>query len=266
MNTRKGKRDGYDWKQRTKNKTIKRSLLEWAAFFMILLALWSLAALAADNALICPTPWQTAEEMLVQAQSPAFVSTLAMTIGRALLSLAVSFVSALVCAMLAAFFRLVRGFLNRLVSLMQTIPNVCYIILLLFWTTRAQTVILTGFFLLFPLIYRTMYEELMALCETYRDVWLIYPQPVFVKMFTICLPMLRPAFFSALKSASSMAFKVCVMSEILTGITPGIGRSMQTARLALNPAGVIGWSLWLILIVFAFEALFSLLLEQLFRR
>lgn len=239
-------------------------IIQWLAFLVILVLFWQILASIADNSLICPTPLQTMEQMVLQIQRPDFVMILFMTIARAMESLALSFALAVLLAGAGAFCSWIGGFFSRLVSLMQTVPNVCYIILLLFWTSREQTVVLTGFFLLFPLIYRNLYEELCSLKIRYHDVWIIYPQPVHILLFKICLPMLRPAILSSLKSASSLSFKVCVTSEILTGITPGIGRSLQTARLDLNPAGVMGWSIWLIVTVFIFEKLWTLLLKRLF--
>lgn len=244
---------------------MKKAVREWTAFLLILFGAWTLLALCMDNALVCPAPWQTFEQMLIQVQKPTFFLTIGTTILRAMEALGLSFVFGVLVAFVSAFYSWCSGFFNRLVSLIQTVPNVCYIILLLFWTSREQTVVLTGFFLLFPLIYRTIYEELLGLQKRFEPVWTIYPQPAWVRMVKICLPMLKPAFLSALKSASSLAFKVCVTSEILTGITPGIGRSLQTARLDLNPAGVLGWSIWLILLVFIFEKLWNALISFMFR-
>lgn len=59
---------------------------------------------------------------------------------------------------------------------------------------------------------------------------------------------------SSLKSAGSLGLKAVVMAEILASVSNGIGRQLQSARLNLNFAGVLGWVLWLMLI--------SLLLEQ----
>lgn len=245
-------------------RLLRSSLFQWAAFLVIIGVLWAGAALAVSNPIILPSPWQVLLEMKRQLLQEGFALSMLLTIARALAALASSFVLAMPAAFLAVFYPAIRGFLNRLVSVMQTVPNVCYIILLLFWTSREQTVILTGFFLLFPICYRSFYEQLITLVRQWKPVWMIYPQPRSVLMVQICLPMLRPSFSAALKSASSLAFKACVTSEILTGLAPGIGKSMQLARLDLNLAGVFAWSVWLVLLVFLFEQLWNrLVLAQL---
>ncbi len=236
----------------------------WLAFLVTVLSVWQIAAWAMHNSLICPSPLETLGQMIEQAQTPGFLASIAWTIGRALGALAISFVLAIPASFAGAFYVPAREFLNRLVSILQTVPNVCYIILLLFWTDRNTTVILTGVFLLFPLIYRSLYEQLTELIHQYRPIWIVYNQPRIVLMLRVCFPMLRPAFLAALKNASSLCFKACVTSEILTGIAPGMGKKIQAARLDLNLAGVFAWSIWLILLVFAFEKLWNLCIDHLF--
>lgn len=245
-------------------RRIRSSFQNWLWFLLILFVLWQLLASILHNPLICPSPCAVLEQMVLQIQDPRFLAAIFNTIGRALCALLFGFAIGIPCAFLSAFYVWCREFLNRLVSVLQTVPNVCYIILLLFWTTRTWTVILSGFFLLFPLIYRSLYEQLDDLCHQWREVWILYPQPKWVLTSRICFPMLRPALAAALKSASSLSFKACVTSEILTGLAPGIGKRIQIARLDLNLAGVCAWSLWLILFVFIFEKLWDWLALRLF--
>lgn len=223
--------------------------------------IWQIASLKIHNALICPSLEQIAFQMMLQIQKPDFWMILAATVSRALQALAISFAAGFTAAVIAFFCRPAAAFLNAASGFLQAIPNVCYIILLLFWTTRTNTVLLVAFFLLFPLFYRALSAQLAELKQQWNDVWKIYPQPKHILIFKICLPAMQSSVSSSLKNASSLSFKVCVMTEILAGLSIGIGRSLQTARLDINVAGVIGWSLWLILLVWVFEQLWNLLLR-----
>lgn len=247
-----------------KQEALRKTAVNWGVFIALLVAVWWLAALSIDNEVICPSPWLVGQQMAAQVSSPGFSASVGATIGRALLAMGLSCGLALPLALIAAFFHGAGEMINRLVSVLQTIPNICYVILLLFWTTREYTVLLTGAFLLFPMGYRTFYEHLRLLIKTWSPVWTVYPQPKRVLMGRICLPMLQPAFKAALKSMSSLAFKVCVTSEILTGLATGVGKSMQLARLDLNLAGVLAWSVWLVILVFLFEAVWDWMLDRLF--
>lgn len=235
-------------------------------FAIAALLIWQIVSLFVSNHLIVPSPLAVAREMLVQIQTVTMWQACAFTIMRALTALFFSFLIALPLSFLATFYpRIFRYTLDRISALMQTVPNVCYIIMLLFWTTRNMTVILTGIFLLCPMIYRIFVEQLDVIIEKWRPIWTLYPQPKRVLMIAICIPMLKSAFASALKSASSMAFKVCVTSEILTGLANGIGRNIQMARLDLNAAGVLAWSIWLVLLAWGFEKLWNICIHAFFK-
>lgn len=251
--------------ERKKKKDRQLRVKDWAMFIVGALILWQIGSLIVNNNLVLPSPIRVGKQMLLQMQNPDMYISCGMTIARALSALVLSFVIALPLSFLATFYsKYFRLTLDRIAALMQTVPNVCYIIMLLFWTSRNATVILTGIFLLCPLIYRALVEQLDVIIDQWTPIWILYPQPTWVLMSRICFSMLKPAIASALKSASSMAFKVCVTSEILTGLTPGIGRNIQLARLDLNAAGVLGWSIWLVILSFGFEALWHLWLQHLF--
>lgn len=243
---------------------MSRSLKSWMVFLLIIGGLWSVAALWANNPLILPSPWTVGEQMIRQLRDPAFFEALFFTLMRSLASLALSFLVAFVLAFACAFHPFLAGQINRLVSILQTLPNVCYIILLLFWCSRNMAVIVSGIFLLFPLIYRTLYEALLDIRKRWESVWIVYPQPKNVLITRVCLPMLKPALLAALKNASSLAFKVCVTSEILCSLSSGIGRQIQLDRFDLNLAGVVAWSLWLVVLVFVFEKLWNFLMTRMF--
>lgn len=249
------------------NRNQSKPKFAGSMFTFKLLILWQLFSLLVSNNLILPSPILVIQQMLMQIQNPNMWMSCLLTIFRAMGALFFSFTIALPLSFLATFYpRTFRYSLDRIAALMQTVPNVCYIIMLLFWTSRNMTVVLTGVFLLSPMIYRILVEQIDVIIAKWTPVWILYPQPKWILMSQICLLMLKPAIASALKSASSMAFKVCVTSEILTGLTPGIGRNIQMARLDLNAAGVLGWSIWLVLLSLGFEKLWNLWIQHVFQK
>lgn len=255
--------DALDKKKRRPCKGIRWSkrIASWLVFLLIVTG-WQLVCLKVDNSLICPSPFEIVEQMIAQAQRPDFFRIVFTTVLRAMQALVVSFAAGFAAAFASFFWKPAAGFFNALAGLLQTVPNISYIILLLFWTGREQTVLLVAFFMLFPMVYRTLYEQLAQLHHHLHDLWTIYPQPPLFLAFRICLPMMKASIASALKNASSVSFKVVVMTEILASISTGIGRSMQAARLDINVAGVLGWSFWLILLVYLFEKLWNGLLGR----
>lgn len=232
---------------------------------LLLLAAWALVSWKADNAIIAPSPFEVLEQMILQAQSPALYAAAWATLLRTLSGLAISFAAACTAVLVAFFFRKWAMILNQAVVVLQAIPNIAYIILLLFWTGRQTAVILVIFFLLFPMMYRELYEALEDLRRKWRDVLMLYPQPWYVVLRKAMIPQLKPALSAALKSGASLAFKAGIMAEILASVPSGLGRLMQSARLNLNVAGVLGYVFWMLLLVFVLERLARVFIAWLFR-
>lgn len=80
----------------------------------------------------------------------------------------------------------------------------------------------------------------------------------------VYLPLLRPAMASSWITCSSLGFKVVVMAEIMTSVSLGIGANMQYDRLNVNLAGVMAWTIWLLICVCIFNKLLKKVLERLF--
>lgn len=238
----------------------KTSLAFWAGFWLI----WWLAALLVHNSFIVPGPWQVLEQMAAQAAGGVLLANALSTAVMALAALGISLLSALLAASLSFFWHPASVIFNRICSILTSLPNLAYIIVLLFWTGRLQTVLLTVIFLIFPIIYRNLHEEMCGLSKKWGPVWKIYPQPKHVLIFKSLMPMMRPALSASILSASSLSFKAVVMAEIFTSLSSGIGRGMQSARLDLNVAGVLAWCVWLVLLVFIFEKAWEFLLVRVF--
>lgn len=243
-----------------------KSLKGWIFFLVCIFSVWSLASLAVDNSIICPAPWEVFSQMMEQAQNAKFYTAMGYTLLRTLAGLALSFLCACVFCLAGFFWKPFGGFMDRIVVILQTIPNVAYIILLLFWTSRENTVILVIFFLLFPMMYRDLQESLNSIYSRWKDVFALYPQPWSVMVKQAFVPQMRPVISACLKSGASLAVKAGVMAEILASVTYGLGRLMQSARLNVNVAGVMGYVIWLLILVFVFEKLISLLLDFVFRQ
>ena len=77
----------------------------------------------------------------------------------------------------------------------------------------------------------------------------MYPQSNFYKLKNVYLPLGRSALLSSFLSIVALGFKVGVMAEILSQVSLGIGKKMQYAKLNVDLASVLAWTIWLLLIV-----------------
>jgi NitT/TauT family transport system permease protein len=239
------------------------TLTKRSGFFLFLLLLWQLASLFAGNSFLFPSPWTVLQEMIVQAQTPGFFSAVDATFLRVGTAVLASFFSGVFLACLAGMKASFRSVLADAMTIFTSLPNVSIIILLLFWTTRENAIFIMLFLLLLPGIYRTVLASILETQERFQDVLDLYPADAFTLITKIYLPASRKAMEAALITACSMGFKGGVMAEVLCSAALGIGRQLQYARFEVNPAGVMGWTIWMLLGVWLIERLIQIVFRRL---
>lgn len=236
---------------------------QWIYFVISVLAIWLGFSVLIDNVYILPRPQHVMLIMLDQITSLTLYFSILTTVVRAFASLMISFIAACIFSLLAMKYRLFQLYCDKVLLILRSIPNVTYVILLLFWVSREIMVFIVSFLLLFPVIYQALYEALFDIDKNWKDVMKMYPQTLWITFSKIYLPLIKPAIVSSLISASSLSFKVGVMAEILGQVHSGIGRQMQLARLDVDLASVMAWTIWLLICVFVFDGVIKKIMKLL---
>lgn len=237
----------------------------WIYFFVGFCTIWWIGSLFVNNIYILPRPDMVFFRMLTLCQSFTFYQSIFMTFLRASISILISFLLACFFAYASLHCAWLSSLLEKIVLILRAVPNVTYVILLLFWVSRDTSVLIVSFLLLFPVIYQTLYDALKNIQSQWKDVLLLYPQDAFTTLTRVYLPLVKPAVRSSLINASSLAFKVGVMAEILASVSTGIGRQMQLARLDVELTTVMAWTVWLLIFVFLFDFVVKQVIHYIFR-
>lgn len=237
---------------------------QWLILLSGILIIWTLASLGIDNSIILPTPYEVLTQMTEQMQDIKLYESLAMTFFRVLFSVLISSIIAFFLAFLSNRFKTFAQYFEPILLFLRSIPNVTFVILLLFWVNREISIYIVSFLLLFPIFYQNLFEAIQDISQSWKDIFQIYPQSWFKKTQMVYLPLLRPAMASSWITCSSLGFKVVVMAEIMTSVSLGIGANMQYDRLNVNLAGVMAWTIWLLICVCIFNKLLKKVLERLF--
>lgn len=235
----------------------------WIYFVISILVIWFGFSILIDNSFILPRPDQVIMIMMKQLGSSTLYFSVFVTILRAFVSLMISFITASFFSLLALKYKLFQMYLDKALLILRSIPNVTYVILLLFWLSRETMVFVVSFLLLFPIIYQSLYEALVEITKTWRDVMRMYPQTLWITFSRIYLPLIKPSIVASLISASSLSFKVGIMAEILGQVHSGIGRQMQLARLDVDLSAVMAWTIWLLVCVFVFDGIIKKIMKLL---
>ena len=224
---------------------------------IVLLAAWQCAALMVSNDILIPTVTQTLSALGGLLMTAKFYTALCATVFRIACGWTLSLVCALVLSILCALYPKFRLYFEPLKVLTQTIPNVSYIIIALIWLGSEGAVMLVSFLILFPIFMNGFMNRMDQESRECRDAEAVYPETVKIRIVKKILPELASEILSTGKTAASMGFKVGVMAEILGSVPAGIGRQINYCRMDLNTAGILAWTIVLIVLAGLINTLFG---------
>lgn len=228
---------------------------------IVLFGIWQLASWLIGYSFILPSPLSVIAEMLRLPFGQTFYLAIGATMLRALIGLVLALgIGGLFAALSWRHARFADLF-APLLLLMRSVPNISYIVLILYWFSRNISSIIISFLILFPMIYQTLLEALKEFRGSYQKLLFIYPKRFWDAMTQMYLPLLRPAITASVCNGIAMAFKVGVMAEILGQVSVGVGRQMQLARLNFDLVLVLAWTGWIILLLFIFDQMLKRLLR-----
>ena len=227
-----------------------------------LLVIWQLAAMRTANDILIPYPAQTLGETVRLFAKPAFYQAVGATLARVGKGFVLSCSAALLVSILTDRFPAVKEYLNPLLVILRTIPNISYIVMALIWLGAEGAVSAVSFMILFPVFVSAFTGRLEQEDPLIKEVVLLYPETFWFHLRYKVIPDLIPEVLATGKTAAGLGLKVGIMAEILGQVRSGIGRSMNYARLNLDTAVIVAWTIVIIVISVLLDRIFTWLQAQ----
>ena len=230
---------------------MKAYLKSWFLY----LSIWELLARMWNRPVLLPSFTAVLTTFLTQLLNLRIVHHVLTTLMRVGLGASISFLLALSLAFVAYEFERIRPWLNPLLVLSRSVPNITFILLILIWFSREISVIIIVVLIVFPVFYGQLMGGLLSIHSDLLDVLILYPESIKTRLIKVYLPSLKTAMVEGLKSALSLGFKVAVMAEILGQVQPGLGYLMHIARIQFDMQALFAYTLWMIVVIVVMEYL-----------
>ncbi len=225
------------------------------------LLLWECLALYVHKEAILPFPQDVFLRMLYMLKDLSFYTTLLITLSHVIIVVLMSAILSFIVAYWGAQKPIVEEYVSPVLSFLQAVPNISFVILVLVWNSSLQTIYIVLFLVVFPLLYNNFIEGFKNIDQDLKDVILLYHPPLLYKFIHVYLPLIKPSVLSGIRSSLSLGVKVAVMAEILVALPYGVGRAIQYARIQVDMIGVFAWTLWLILMILMFEYILRIIIN-----
>ncbi len=244
------------------NKTLRsiiRNVILPITTVCLLFLIWYIAAKVKQNELILPYPNEVIGRFFLLWQEKSFVKSIFGTLGRTLLCFVISFIFALVFAIISELWKPFDMFTAPVVSFLRAAPTVAVILVLYAFLPAKKMSVIVGFLIAFPVLYSSLHTAISSTDKKLLDMAKAYRVPTYRRILQIYLPHALPVVFDTTRSTLSLTLKVVVAAEILTLVPASLGGKIQTAYASFEISYLLAWTMLAIVLAFALEAIVLIL-------
>ena len=233
-----------------------------AGAVLCLLILWEVVSRAVGASIILPPPGETWQELVRIITYENFWTAVFNTTTRSLIGFTLTFLTALLFAVLAGLWKPLYYLFSPLVVITKAAPPISIILLALIWLGTEKAPVLVGFLVIYPIIYTNIIAGVDNVDHKLIEMAAMYRIGRLRKLLEIYLPSIMPYVLAACSTALGLNLRVVIMTEVLSQPPISMGTSLQTARVFLNTAGVFAWTV----VAIALAALFDYSVSTLKKR
>lgn len=232
------------------------NLIFVVAFAAAFVLLWTIAALAVGNPFVLPNVSDVCRELSLLLTSVTFYASAGLTVLRALTAFALSLAVALALALCANLYPVKRP-LSAVVTLLRALPTMSIIFLcIVVFPSRAISYIVT-FLVAFPVMYAA-FDGTLVEQKPLADMCKVFGVRRIDKVRFVYLPSLAPQVLLQCRSTVALAVKVCIAGEALALPARGMGVEMYVAKVNLDTANLLAWTIVALVCCYVLDGLFAL--------
>lgn len=237
-----------------------------AAGVLFWLAVWHIAALKLDSAILLVPPADVAKRLCELIPTAEFWGSVLFSAGRILLGFALGLACGCLLALGMGRSRVIKALFSPLISVMKSVPVASFTILALIWIGSVNLSVLVSFLICVPIVCSNMLEGIDSLDPKLKEMSKVFGIPVWRRFVGVYLSQLLPYFRSASRLAIGLCWKSGAAAEVI-GIPSGsIGEKLFESKVYLETADLFAWTLAVILLSRVCEKIFTALVGLLQRR
>lgn len=240
------------------------SLLKYGRRLLIIMfwvIAWQFAALAIGNSIILAGPWDTVLALGRLIPTGEFWRSIAVSFGKISSGFGAAFAAGVILGSVGYCVPVVGELLEPIMALLKAVPVASFVILALIWAGAGNLSVLIAFLVVLPMIYVNTLSGLGSTDKKLLEMAKVFSMTRWKKIRYIYLPALLPYLKSGCKIALGMSWKSGVAAEVIGVPANSVGERLYMAKIYLNTADLMAWTLVIIVVSALFEKAVLLLLS-----
>ncbi|MCL1890433.1 MAG: ATP-binding cassette domain-containing protein [Coriobacteriia bacterium] len=228
---------------------------------LIWLLIWHLISLGVNNEILLCSPLAVLQTLATNIGKLAFWSTILYTLVRILAGFFAALLVGFILAMLSWRFKLFETFLVPAVTIIKSVPIVCFIVLLLLWFGSPYVGAIAVFLVAFPLMYSSMVEGLRSHDPKLEQMLRIFNVPFGRKLLAFHWQTMLPFLVAGSRVGVGMSWKSGIAAELIGLPLGSIGERIYQSKILLSSAELFAWTIVIVIAALLCEKGFLRLLS-----
>lgn len=226
-----------------------------------ILGIWQGFSLLINKEVILPLPLVVLNKMLDLVLQKDFYLAIFSTIIRVIISFVIALILGTILGIFSGLNKKVNDYLSPIISLLQTVPQIAYILILLVWFKSLTALIIIVLLMLIPVFYNNAINGIKNIQPELKDVINLYHHSFNFNLIHVYIPLIKGYIISAIETCLPLSLKVAVMAEIFVSSSFGIGKQLYLARVQIDMVSIFAWTIWMIIIINAINYLTNLIIK-----
>ena len=223
---------------------------------------WQAAAWAVGSDLLLPSPIVTAKAFISLAGTAVFWKSCALTLLRVFAGFLLGILAGTALGVITAVSGLFKVLLDPLRSVVKAAPVTSFIILVLLYLSSALTPMFIAFLMVLPIAWTNVAAGIASTDAQLLEMAEVFGFSRAKKLKTVYAPSVLPHFLSACTTGLGFAWKSGVTAEVIAHPAFGVGKAIYESKLYLETPDLFAWTAAVIILSFALEKLFVLIVGR----
>lgn len=219
------------------------------------LVVWQAASVAIDARIILVGPVEVVCRLGKLALTGEFWASVGLSLARIALGFSLAAVLGAAVAVLASRFGLVRALVSPVVTAVKAAPVASFVILVLLWVSSRQLSVIISFLMAFPVVYTNVLEGIRSTDPGLLEMARVFGVRGLDLVRSVYLSEVLPYVRAALSLAVGLSWKAGIAAEVIGLPDLSIGEHLYDAKVYLDTPSLFAWTLAVILLSVAIEAL-----------
>ena len=233
------------------------SALEYVVVAVFWIGLWLIAARAAGEELLLPSPLSVLRRMGELVITSEFWGITGASLLRIVYGIALGVAFGVILGLITSRIPFIYKLFRPLITVVRATPVASFIILAIIWIGRDTLPTFISALMVLPIVWGNMHEGVLSVDKQLLEVTRVYGFSPLKRIRRLYLPHIAPYFFASVKTSIGLAWKAGIAAEILTLPPISIGKMLSDAKIYLETVDMFAWTLTVIILSLILELVFT---------